>query len=275
MPFCSKVAFSRVILGVSAGVYTVIAFNTAAKLVQPDQIGRAAGMITIGINSAMVLGVPLGVYIAKWLSWQANFAVLALLAFFAWFGIAKLLPPMPGDVPVPFRKQFTVLKDPVIVSGLGFSFLLTISVSILNTYMTPYLQTVLQQGTPAIAVMLLLFGVVSIVGARLGGIYSDKWGTARLMIFGLIAVVFSLALLPLLAAWPLLAAGLLLIWVLAFSMVVPAVQAYFIQYAQDFSNFVLGLNMSILHFGVAAGAGAGGIVLSSWQTPATILGLQA
>ncbi|MFD1957657.1 MFS transporter [Paenibacillus thailandensis] len=258
---------SRIILGVSAGVYSVVAFSAAAKLVRPNQVGSAIGFITLGINSAMVLGVPAGVFISKWLSWQANFAALAALAFIALVGMAKLLPPTQGDEPVPFGKQFALLKDPVIVSGFALSLLFTVSISVLNTYMTPYLQTVLHQGTSAVAVTLLVLGAASVAGARLGGITADKWGTVRLMTFGLAVVALSLGLLPVLAGWQFAGLLLLIVWMLTASMVIPAVPTYFIQYAQGSSNLILGLNMSVLHLGVAVGAGAGGIVIDSWQTP--------
>jgi MFS transporter, DHA1 family, putative efflux transporter len=59
---------------------------------------------------------------------------------------------------------------------------------------------------------------------------------------------------------------LIAIWVSSFSAAVPAIQTYFIQQAPQSSNLVLGLNTSILHLGVAIGAGIGGLVVDSTST---------
>ncbi|WP_338043590.1 hypothetical protein [Paenibacillus hamazuiensis] len=46
----------------------------------------------------------------------------------------------------------------------------------------------------------------------------------------------------------------------------PAVQTYFIQQAPQSANLVLSLNTSIIHLGLAAGAGAGGFMVSASST---------
>lgn len=59
-----------------------------------------------------------------------------------------------------------------------------------------------------------------------------------------------------------------------FSMFVvgPAIQTYFIQQAPQSANLVLSINTSIIHLGLAAGAGAGGAMIDAAATPSTILG---
>jgi DHA1 family putative efflux transporter-like MFS transporter len=49
-------------------------------------------------------------------------------------------------------------------------------------------------------------------------------------------------------------------------MTIPAIQTYFIQQAPQSSNLILGLNTSVLHLGVAAGAGMGGLMVESTST---------
>lgn len=46
----------------------------------------------------------------------------------------------------------------------------------------------------------------------------------------------------------------------------PAVQSYFIQKAPDSSNLILSLNTSIVHLGLAAGAGSGGFMVNTIST---------
>ncbi|MDR6550702.1 hypothetical protein [Paenibacillus qinlingensis] len=46
----------------------------------------------------------------------------------------------------------------------------------------------------------------------------------------------------------------------------PATQTYFIQQAPHSSSLVLSLNTSIIHLGLATGAGAGGAMISANST---------
>jgi DHA1 family putative efflux transporter-like MFS transporter len=62
--------------------------------------------------------------------------------------------------------------------------------------------------------------------------------------------------------------GLSLITIMVVSMFAagPAVQTYFIQQAPQSSNLILSLNTSVIHLGLAAGAGAGGVMVNAAST---------
>ncbi|WP_282940622.1 MFS transporter [Paenibacillus sp. RC67] len=257
---------SRIILGLSAGVYTVVAFSSIAKLVPPEKTGSAIGMIALGISSAMVLGVPIGVMIAEWWSWQAIFAVLAVVSLLVLLGMARLLPQIAGDIPIPFRQQFNVFGNPVIVSGLILSLFMTTSCSLMNTYLTPFLLDILHMQVSSISLMMFALGIAGVIGSRIGGFGVDHWGTVRMISICLTVLAASLALLPIFHSSLMVGILLIIVWMIAMSMMVPAIQTYFIQQAPQSSNLVLGLNTSILHLGIAIGASAGGIVVNTTST---------
>lgn len=257
---------SRLIVGVSAGVFTVVAFGSVAKLVPAHQIGRAVGMIALGISCSMVLGVPIGIAVTEWMNWHVLFAAMALLALVVMMLMILYLPEIEGDEQVPFKRQFAVLRNPLIVSGLIFSFFFSTSSSAMYSYVTPFLETILHMKTANIGYMMLILGIFSVIGSRLGGIWADRWGTVRMIYIGLAILVGSLALLPLFATFMTVGAGVIILWIFAMAMTIPAIQTYFIQEAPQSANLVLGLNTSFLHLGVAAGAGIGGIVVESTST---------
>jgi DHA1 family putative efflux transporter-like MFS transporter len=117
-----------------------------------------------------------------------------------------------------------------------------------------------------IALTMLAFGIFGALGSRIGGTGVDKWGSSRMLLYGLAAHIIPLALLPLFNFT--LAGGLAVItlWIFAMFMIAPAVQTYFIQAAPESSSLVLSLNTSIIHLGLAAGAGLGGVVVTSLST---------
>ncbi|MFE5322262.1 MFS transporter [Paenibacillus sp. NPDC056579] len=257
---------SRIMLGLSGGVYTVVAFSSVAKLVSPEKTGRAIGMVAMGFSAALVLGAPIGVTVAKWWSWQTIFAALGVITFLLLLGTIRLLPQIAGDAPVPFRKQFHVLGSSVIVSGLGLSLLFTSSSSMMNTYLAPYLQQILHMNASYTGLTMFALGIAGVLGTRAGGTLADAWGSSKVISFGLTVLAVSLFLLPLLSSYLVAGVGLLLIWMFAMSLIIPAIQMYFIQQAPESSNLVLGLNTSVLHLGVAVGAGLGGIVVDATST---------
>ena len=248
----------RAVLGVSSGAFSVIAYSAAAQLVPPEQRGRAVGTVTIGMSAATVLGIPAGVLLTNWGGWQTIFAWLGIFALLIMAGIRRWLPKLEGDAPVGFAEQFRVLRNPVISFGFALSACFTTSASLMNSYQVPYLREVLRSGGASIGPLLLAFGVCGMIGSRLGGAGTDKGGSKRIILLGIAGIAAALALLPALSGsrplgWLVLAA-----WNGILTMTIPAVLTYFIQQAPQSANIVLGFNTSMLHLGVALGAGAGG-----------------
>ncbi|OPH54675.1 MFS transporter [Paenibacillus ferrarius] len=257
---------TRAVLGMSAGVYFVTVFGAVARLVVPEKLGSAIGAIVLGFSTAMILGVPIGILISKWLNWQSIFIMLSVLSALIAFVIYRLVPEVEGDEPISFMKQFKVVGSFAIVSGLFITIFKESGSSIVFTYMTPFMQDVLEIKATAISLIMLVLGIVGAIGSRLGGYSVDKWGAARVITLSLIVQISAVALLPISAESRTL--SLVFIGFIVLSMFVsgPAVQSYFIQQAPQSANLVLSLNTSIVHVGLAAGAGAGGYLLKSTST---------
>lgn len=257
---------SRIILGVSSGVYIVAAFGAAAKIVPPEKIGSAISTIVLGFSSAMILGVPIGIAITNWFNWQAIFLILGLISLLITFVIFRLLPEIEGDAPMSFRQQFKVLGSAVIVSGLFLTFFRESGNSVLFTYLTPFMQDILQLKASNISFAMLVFGIFGAFGTRLGGYGIDRWGAGRIITFSTIMLIFVLALLPLFSEATLIGLLLISLMMISLFMAGPATQTYFIQQAPQSSNLVLSLNTSIIHLGIATGSGAGGALISANST---------
>ncbi|MGG3572288.1 MFS transporter [Bacillus gobiensis] len=257
---------ARIILGISAGLFNVVALSSAVKLVSANKMGSAIGVIALGFGSAMALGVPIGIAIASWWSWQGVYAVLGVLSLLVMLGLIRLLPQIEGDAPVPFKQQFTVLRSPTIVSGFFASFFLCMSNSIMLTYLTPFFETILHLNTSGVGLMMLVLGVVGVIGSRLGGSGVDAWGTVRMISLSFLVSFGALAFLPMFTAILPIGLVLLTIWMMFIFMAAPGINSYFIQQAPQSSNFILGLNTSIIHLGMAIGAGLGGILVNSAST---------
>lgn len=257
---------SRVILGASAGVYLVIVFGAAAKIVPPEKIGSAIGTVVLGFSSAMILGVPIGIAIANWLNWHAIFLLLAVLSLLVAYFIFRFVPDFEGDAPASFLQQIKVAGSVAIASGLFITFFKESGNSVLFTYLIPYMQSILHIQSSYSSMIMLALGVFGAIGSRFGGYGVDRWGAARVLAFNMIVHLVIVALLPLFSRSAPAALVLISLMVLAMFATGPALQSYFIQRAPQSSNFVLSLNTSVIHLGLAAGAGAGGVLAETSST---------
>ncbi|TBL81097.1 MFS transporter [Paenibacillus thalictri] len=257
---------SRIVLGVSAGVFCVVALGSVAKLVPPDKIGSAVSTVALAFGLAMTLGVPIGIAISGWWGWQTIFAVLGAVSLLVMLGLIRWLPPIEGDAQVSFRRQFIVLKNPVILSGLLFSLITCLSQSVILSYLTPILNTVLHLEVSRIGIVMFVLGIFGMLGSRAGGYSVDTWGPVKTISLGTAASIISLALLPLFSAS--LAMGLvwIVLWMISLFMTAPAIQTYFIQEAPQSANLVLSLNTSVIHLGLAGGAAFGGLLVTVTST---------
>ncbi|MEC0368423.1 MFS transporter [Paenibacillus chibensis] len=266
VPHFGVILVSRALLGVSSGVYLVTAFAAAAKISPPDKVGAAIGTIVLGFSSAMILGVPIGIAITKWLNWQSIFVILGVLSLLMALVILRFLPRMSGDEPASLRRQFRVLSSGIIASLLLLSFFRESGNSVLLTYLTTFLNELLHLNAGTISLLMLGLGLIGAMAARLGGSGADRWGTRRIILASLIMHVSALLLLPLFTGS--LAAEIVLIGFIMFSMFMggPALQTHVIKQAPESSSLVLSLNTSMIHLGLAAGAGSGGMLIERTST---------
>lgn len=257
---------ARAVLGVSSGVYMVVAFGAASRLTPPERLGRAIGTIVLGFSLAMVLGVPLGILITDWWNWRAIFLLLALLGLPVAWTVAKLVPEAAGDAPASFGRQLKIIGSVVIVSGLLFTLMKETGNSALFTFLLPFMEDELGIHARYASFVMLALGLFGALGSRLGGYGVDRWGAGRVMTATTTVHLAVVTLLPLLPNAP--APGLALLAIMALSMFAtgPAVQSYVVQHAPDSANLTLSLNTSIVHLGLAAGAGGGGLLLESAGT---------
>lgn len=69
-----------------------------------------------------------------------------------------------------------------------------------------------------------------------------------------------------------LTSRVIILWIGSVFVTGPAIQTYFVQKAPESSNLIISLNTSIIHLGVAIGAGAGGVLTNLLLLSFIILG---
>ncbi len=76
-PNFTVLVIARVVTALPHATFFALCLVLATSLVAPEYQGRVIARITLGLNLATVLGVPLGTLIGQQLGWRASFGIVA------------------------------------------------------------------------------------------------------------------------------------------------------------------------------------------------------
>lgn len=165
---------ARFVTALATGAFWAIAGVVAAKSAGPGMASRALGIINAGGMLATVLGVPLGAFASQYFGWRGSFWGLAVLAAISALLIARYVPHNTSK-----HSQVSVVGE---IAGLrSLRLWLTLAAcatttgGVLSAY--SYISPLLIDGTgfseAAIPLVLIGFGVGSLVGSLIGGRLGD------------------------------------------------------------------------------------------------------
>ncbi|AKU31412.1 MFS transporter [Bacillus altitudinis] len=252
---------SRVIMAMSGGLYIVLATNYAAQLAPPEKKGSAMATVITGFTVSLVLGVPIGTFLAGYVDWHAIFLIIAIGTTCLLFLLYRLLPPMEGHSYVPFKQQMQILQDRRVLSGLATTAFWILGYTMVFAYISPLLRQTSGFTLELTSIALLVLGISAFIGSRFGGYAVDQWGPNRtisisitvqmLMLFALSFTQFSVVGVFITLA----------IWGTATWTTTPAKQFYLISLKPETSETVLSFNTAIMNIGMMLGSSMGGLII--------------
>jgi DHA1 family inner membrane transport protein len=195
----------------------------------------------------MVLGVPFGVFLAKYGGWTGSLIFVAVLGAIAavsmfWAGVPESQSPNAASA---IRVQLRVAANTGTIFALA-PFLLW---SIANFGLYTFIAAILRRSLPATVVplLLLLFGLGAVAGNFMGGIFSDRFGTRKPMIACLTLLIFALVGIEFTSS-SLVAAGMnMTAWAILMAALFTLQQQKVILVDPAQSNLLLALNNSALY----------------------------
>lgn len=263
LPGFGLLMLARVVMALGAGVVVVTALSIAAQIAPPGKQGSAIATVIMGFTVSLIIGMPLGRWIAAAHDWRSIFAGIAVLGAFSMALIHRSLPQVEAEQAMPLREQLALLKQPRLQAALLVSFFWLGGFSVMFTYVSPFLLDVTQLGEGAVRTALFALGVASLLGSRFGGWSVDRFGGQRTLHYGLVLHLLMLALLGLFGTHALVVYPVLMLWTFFAWSSGPAQQFNLVSLAPAASGIMLSLNNSTMQLARAAGAALGGVVVES------------
>lgn len=251
----------RFLAGLPHGAYFGVAALVAAGAVPVDQRARAISRVMLGLTMAILIGAPLGTWAGNLFGWQVAFTAVGAIALLTALLIRLHVPVQPFDTQASPKKELTaLLKQRVLVTvaiaciGCGGMF------SIFS-YVMPTLTHQAGMDEAFGPLVLVIFGIGSIIGNLVGGRMADKnlmRAIPRILIW--CAVIHGLYFFAANNVWT----ALLCVGLVGTSMALaPSLQTRLMDVADDAQTMAASLNHAALNGANALGAWLAGLAISA------------
>jgi DHA1 family inner membrane transport protein len=247
----------------ATGAFWSVASVVATRAAGPAARSRALGLVGAGGMLANVVGVPIGALAGQLSGWRGPFWALAVLALAAVPLIARHVPLEEDDVPaVSVRSELGALRSGRLWLVLAACATTTGGVLSAYSYISPLL-TDRAALTPAwVPLVLVGFGVASLIGTVVGGRLGDVHPRATTVAVAVSTAVVLLAL-SVLSAHLVAAVVLVVLLGLLGLSANPVLSSLAVRFAGVAPTLGVALSVSAYNLGTAAGSGLAGRALDS------------
>ncbi|MCP1185884.1 MFS transporter [Paenibacillus sp. 1781tsa1] len=249
---------ARFMAGVSAGVLWGMTAGYARRMVPDSLKGKAMAVAMVGTPVALALGVPIGSFLSSYIGWRLIFGIVSLLtaALIVW--ILWKMPDFAGEPAgerLPLHKVFVIPGvRPILFVVLAWM----LAHNILYTYISPYLaQTVFAN---RVDLILLIFGITSIVGIWLTGLLIDRF-LRRLVIISLAAFALGSVVMGIGTHQPVMIILGIMIWGITFGGAATLLQTAIAQAGGKSTDVAQSMLVTAWNLAIGGGGIIGGILL--------------
>ena len=253
----------RLVMGISANSYGVLAISTILALSPKDRQGRSLAFYIMGSSLALVIGIPLTRALSSILDWRSIFWILNAMMLLSLAYFMKYLPKADHEATkLDLKNELQFFKDGKTLLLLAYTLMMFMGYNAFYTYATPYLLLLFPSIEPLMSLILVALGLASFTGNLLGGHVSDAIGYAKSMMLG--AVLQTAAMLLILVFQPSkwLSVLFIIIWLMSAWFTGLQLNTGIAQVTDNKSSFMLSINGSLIQLGGAFGASLAAVVIN-------------
>lgn len=253
----------RLVMGVCANSYGVLAVATVVSLSAKERLGRSMAFLIAGNSLALVIGVPLTRALSSILDWRGIFWILNIMMVLSLIYFKLYLPE--GDhesTKTNMKNEWKHLRDGKTLLVILYSFIMFVGYGAFYTYVTPYLLYLFPSVETMMSLVLLLLGIASFIGNFIGGRTSDRIGYAKSLFLGA-AIQMALILLILVFEYIMwLNVLFVILWLMSTWFTGLQLNTGIAQVTQNKSSFMISMNNSAIQLGSAIGSSLAAIVIT-------------
>lgn len=252
---------ARIMTALPHATFFALCLVVATTLVEPEFQGRVISRITLGLNLATVLGVPLGTLVGNQYGWRTSFVIVAVLQTVVTVALILTIRRVPERSGGGIAAEVKVFRRGEVLKALGLTMLSQAGLFVLFTFISPYLGQHTGFRSSTITVLLFVFGIGSIVGNILGGYYADK--NMNVTLYGALgSLVLSMLILFFLGKYPWFTGPwMFVVGAAGFSIISP-LTSKLIDAASSAPNLATTVNIAGFQLANAVGAWIGSMSLS-------------
>jgi predicted MFS family arabinose efflux permease len=259
-PNFAVILIGRVVLGATIGSFWTVAGSLGPRLKPGPQAGLATAIILSGVSLGTVAGVPAGALIGQLFSWRFAFAASSGVALMVLIALAALLPSLTPTSTRGLGGLADLLKNDKILFGLSATVIAFAGQFAAYTYIAPLMLRVMRIDAGTVSAVLLGFGATGFLGNLFGGWLAGK-GVQRALFATLMVLGFSVMILAMVEAHPVLGILLIMVWGFGFGMLPIAMQSWMFSIAPEQLESVQAMFVSAAQASIGVGALIGGLLV--------------
>jgi DHA1 family chloramphenicol resistance protein-like MFS transporter len=266
-------AFLRVVSALATAMYWAVAAVTAVQGSPSSRSAEALSLLIGAVALANVAGVPAGTWLGTEFGWRSAFLLLAALTFLSGLVVLatnrRRMPPPAKSYSALVRTELGALNRCPVWLALALTATSQAGIFCAYTYLVPLLMAITELSTSRVPVVLMLFGIGSLLGVAVGGRAANAKPERTLWV-GLTGLSLALVLaIAVSKSAEAMQAAVLLFGFCAFS-IGGSLNARVFALASDAPTLAAAVNVSAFNVGNMFGPWLGGILISAgngWVSP--------
>ncbi|MCU0404939.1 MAG: MFS transporter [Chitinophagaceae bacterium] len=199
---------ARIIAGLFGGLIGAQVLSIVADLVPYERRGRAMGWLMAAFSLASVIGVPLGLYLARFFNWHAPFYFIVIIGLIVFAAIIKYVPSITGHLNVGVRKinvyqtLHTIFSVPTQRAALLLSGSIMMGHFMIIPFINPFMEYNVGFTREQTPLIYMVGGATTIISGILWGRLADHYGKLRIFLISGILSLIPILLITNMPKWP-------------------------------------------------------------------------
>lgn len=250
----------RACLGLALGGFWAMSASLTMRLVPARTVPKALSVIFGAVSIALVIAAPLGSFLGGIIGWRNVFNAAAVMGLLCIFWVLKALPSLPGEPAHQKQNMFSLLQRPGVMAGMIAIFMSFAGQFAFFTYIRPIYMNLAGFGVDGLTLVLLSFGIASFVGTSFSAVILKH--SVKLALAGApLILALSALVLALWGSEKAVAAGIAIIWGLAFALVPVGWSTWITRSLADQAEKAGSIQVAVIQLANTCGAAIGGLAL--------------